>query len=93
MNLKIEDQNEIELPDWIGGTSLTLSEIGAIACMGCIRNGSEVPEVMERLEKQEMVEALASLQAKGVLSLELTDNKLSVEIDLDAVLPSSLKNS
>ena len=93
LRLKIEDQNEIELPDWIGGTSLTLAEIGAVACLGCLRSGSEVPEVMERIGTPEMAEAMGSLKAKGVLQAFFDGARISVEIDLDAVLPSSLQNA
>jgi hypothetical protein len=93
LRLKLEDQNEIDLPDWIGGTTLTLAEIGAVACLGCLQAGSEVPEVMERIGTLEMAEAMQSLKAKGVLSATMNGNRVTMEIDLDAVLPSSLQNA
>lgn len=92
LNLKIDEQDEISLPDWIGGTSLTLSEIGAIACFGCLQNGSEVPEVSERIGTPEMTEAIKSLKDKGVIKMEINGNRVSMEIDLDVVLPPSLQN-
>lgn len=91
LRLKIEDQNEIELPDWIGGTTLTLSEIGAVTCLACLRAGSEVPEVVERLGTPEMAEAMKSLKTKGVLSATRNGNRLSIDIELKTVLPSSLQ--
>lgn len=92
LTLKIEDQDEICLPDWIGGTSLTLEEIGAITCFGCLQNGSEVPEVAARIGTPEMSRTMESLKAKGVLKASLAGNRVSVEIDLDVVLPPSLQN-
>lgn len=93
ITLKLEDQNEIDLPDWIGGTSLTLAEIGAVACLGCLQSGSEVPEVRERIGTLEMAEAILSLKAKGVLTATINGNRVAMEIDLDAVLPPSLQNA
>ena len=90
MNLKIDDDNEISLPDWIGGTTLTLAEIGAVACLGCLQAGSEVPEVSERIETPEMTEAMQSLKAKGVIKIAINGNRVSMEIDLNAVTPPSL---
>ena len=92
LKLKIDEQDEISLPDWIGGTSLTLAEIGAIACFGCLQNGSEVPEVSERIGTPEMTEAIKSLKDKGVIKMEINGNRVSMEIDLDVVLPPSLQN-
>lgn len=93
ISLKIEDQDEITLPDWIGGTSLTLAEIGAIACFACLQNGSEVPEVSERIGTEEMARAMGSLKEKGVMKAQLVGSRLSVEIDLDAVSPASLREN
>lgn len=92
LTLKIDDQDEISLPDWIGGTSLTLEEIGAIACFACLQNGSEVPEVSERIGTPEMAAAMGTLKEKGVLKATLNGNRVLLEIDLDAVMPSCLQN-
>ena len=92
LNLKIDEQSAITLPDWIGGTSLTLAEIGAVACFACLQNGSEVPEVSERIGTPEMKEALESLRDKGVIKMQINGNRISIEIDLDVVLPPSLKD-
>ena len=92
LTLKIEDQDEICLPDWIGGTSLTLAEIGVITCFACLQNGSEVLEVSERIDTPEMAEAIKSLKDKGVIKTEIDGNRVSMEIDLDVVMPPSLQN-
>lgn len=92
LTLKIEDQSTIELPDWIGGTSLTLEEIGALACFACLQNGSKVPEVSERIGTPEIAAAMGTLKEKGVLKATLNGNRVSLEIDLDVVMPSSLQN-
>jgi hypothetical protein len=89
--LKLEDQNEIELPDWIGGTTLTLAEIGAVACLACLQAGSEVPEVMERIGTPEMAEAMQSLKAKGILSVTMNGDRVAMSLDLDAARPASLQ--
>lgn len=90
--LKLEDQNEIELPDWIGGTTLTLAEIGAVACLACLRAGSQVPEVMERIGTPEMAEAMQSLKAKGVIDVVMHGDRVAMSIDLDAARPASLQH-
>jgi hypothetical protein len=87
-----EEQGAITLPDWIGGASLTLAEIGAIACFACLRNESEVPEVSERIGTPEMMEALQSLKDKGVIKISTTGNRVSVQIDLTPVMPACLKD-
>lgn len=90
LNLKIEEQGGIELPDWISGTSLTLEEIGTIVAFACLRNGTQVPESMERMKSPEVTAAIVSLKEKGVLKASITENKITVDINLEAVLPASL---
>lgn len=91
LHLKIEEQGVIELPDWIGGTSLTLAEIGAIACMACMQNGSEVPELAERVKSVEIGLEIVSLQEKGVLTAKRDGNRITLEINIDAVMPKSIE--
>ena len=93
MTLKLADQDTIELPDWIGGTSLTLEEIGVIAVLACVQNGSAVPEVTARLGTLETAKCLQSLQHKKVMVGHVVGDRVKIEIDLLAVLPSSLAQS
>ena len=85
MELQIASDDEITLPDWIGATSLTLAEIGAVACPACMKNGNK--ESGARMQTEEMAAALGTLKEKNVLQVSLEGKRLSMEIDLDAVAP------
>ncbi len=88
--LHLQDQGTILLPDWIGGSTLTLAEIGAIACFHSFQSASEVPEVAARISSPEMAEAIKSLGQKGILQLTQSGNRVSIEIDLDPTAPPSI---
>lgn len=85
-----EHDNQIVLPSWIGGTSLTISEIGAIACFA---SDWDIPEVAARLKTPEMAAAMQSLRQQGIMKMEPYGNRVTVVIDLDVLLPSSLLNN
>lgn len=92
-NMTLDEQDEISLPCWIGGTSLTLEEIGAITCFACHQSGCEVPEVSERIGTPEMAVAIGTLQKKGLLKATLNGNRVLLEIDLAAVMPPCFQNA
>ncbi len=84
-HLKLAAANEITLPNWIGATSLTLAEIGAVACLACMKDGNK--ESAARMDTEEMSEALRTLKEKNVLQLSLEGKSLSMTIDLDVLAP------
>ena len=86
MELQLAPDEEITLPDWIGATSLSLAEIGAVACLACMKNGNK--ESAARMQTEEMAAALGTLKEKNVLQVSLEGKRLSMEIDLDAVAPA-----
>lgn len=86
MEMKLAYNAEITLPDWIGATSLTLAEIGAVACLACMINGNQ--ESADRMQTEEMAAALRTLKDKNVLRVSAEGGHLSMEINLDAVAPA-----
>ena len=93
MNLKIDHEDTIELPNWIGGTSLSLAEIGAIACFACVQNKCAIPEVYERLNSEDFGEAVLSLKEQGIIHVELKEGNVSISLNLDAVIPASFSET
>lgn len=92
MELHVCDENDITLPNWIGATSLTLEEIGAVAVLGCVQSGVSFKELDVRFQSPEMAAALASLKEKGVFKptmQEVGDGRvvLQLNVDLDVVAP------
>lgn len=89
LTLQIKDEDEICLPDWIGSSSLSLTEIGAVACLACLetQGGGHMELLSKRLTSLEFKAVLTSLQKKGVLKSSLNGNHLSMELDLDVVAP------
>ena len=45
----VTENTPAHLPDWIGETSLTLAEIGAVVCMACLPN-ARTDAVLKRME-------------------------------------------
>lgn len=91
LQLKLDDLTAIELPAVISGCTLTLEEIATIVAFKCLLAASEVPEVMERMKSPEVTAAIESLKTKGVLTAIVTDQKIQVDINLESVMPPSLK--
>lgn len=94
LNLNIENRGVIELPDWLGATSLTLSEVGAVAVLTCMQSqeGELPPEMNERFVCDDMLAAMMSLREKGVLDASVTDEGvIRMSVNLDAVAPASMR--
>lgn len=95
ISLRLDNDNEITLPSRLVASSLTLAEIGAVACYACViaslDNGDlerHQDTIKERMGSPEMLAAIESLKAKGVIKPPvLSGNSLSLELDLDVVLP------
>ncbi len=86
MKLQIHTDNEIALPDWLGSSSLTLSEIGAVVCLACVQCGNM--KAFERMGNNEGKALIESLKAKGILSASLEAGVLKIDLDLDAAYPT-----
>lgn len=87
MELTLKDSDAIELPGWIGGSMLTLDEIGAVACFCCAQIASDDDNLARRMASSEFKKAVDGLKAKGVFNTCLVGKTLTVQIDLDAVMP------
>ena len=87
MELTLKDSDAIELPGWIGGSTLTLAEIGAVACFCCAEVAPDDDNLARRIASPEFKAAVDGLKAKGVFNTCLVDKTLTVQIDLDAVMP------
>jgi len=87
MELTLKDNDAIELPGWIGGSMLTLDEIGAVACFCCAQVAEDDDNLARRIASPEFKTAVDGLKAKGVFNTCLVNEKLTVQIDLDAVMP------
>ena len=87
MELTLNDSAAIELPGWIGGSMLTLDEIGAVACFCCEQIASDDDNLARRIASPEFKKAVDGLKAKGVFNTCLVGKTLTVQIDLDAVMP------
>ena len=84
------DDDIVSLPDWLGASTLTISEIGAIFCVACGEtDAGGYPEAWKaRMDSKEVVDAMKSLKDRGVIKVsELPDGGISVKIDLDVVAP------
>ncbi len=84
MGLELKQEDEISLPDWIGETSLTLAEIGAVVCLACAQKGNQAAF---RIGDENMAKACDTLKEKGVLIAEIKGKKLSIHLDLNVVAP------
>ncbi len=85
MKFKIDDDGEITLPDWIGGSKLTLAEIGAVAVFACLTNNGDDTGLAEKISSPEMKKAIEGLKEKGVFKVTFADGEAKIEIDLDVV--------
>lgn len=87
MELQIKSDDEISLPAAIAASPLTLAEIGAIACIACIEatQGADEEGLSKRLQSPEMMEALKSLKERGVFSIGMDGNTVSMKLNLEAV--------
>lgn len=87
--LQIKNEDEISLPSWIAATSLTLSEIGAIACLACAQTEGAHPELTsDRLSHPDMSDAIIALKEKGVFKVEATGpNKIKLIFNLNVIAP------
>ena len=79
----IDNHDEITLPDWIGGSKLTLAEIGAVAVLACLTSNGDDADLAARISSPEMKEATEGLKEKGVFKIALVDGVVKIEIDLD----------
>ena len=89
-----ENCNEITLPDWIGECSMTLAEIGAVACIASFKsNNSE--GLHARLESKEMQDCIVSLRNRGVFDIKINEENKSLIIhcNLDPVTPERILNA
>ena len=89
LELRLKDEGEIVLPDWIAVCNLTLAEIGAVVCMATVptRAGGYEDLLAIRMSSDETHAALTTLQQKGVLVAQKSEGKVSLNIELDVVAP------
>lgn len=92
LNLRIDTEDEINLPNWLGETSLTLEEIGVVACLACMQTGNVSDEMGERMSAEDTIRVMGSLKVKGVMKSAMNGNTLSLQIDLNGVAPPRLQN-
>jgi hypothetical protein len=86
MKLNLQPDNLISLPDWIGATQLSLSEIGAVVCLACLGEGDEGTK--RRIQTKEFQSAVKSLGRRGMIQpLRDDDGTVRIEIDLDVIAP------
>ena len=83
MEFEFKNEDEITLPDWIGGSKLTLAEIGAVAVFACLTNNGDDTGLAEKISSSEMKKAVEGLKEKGVFKVTFADGEAKVEIDLD----------
>lgn len=62
LTLKPYNDEEITLPNWIGETSLTLAEIGAVVCLSCLKSGNTSDAMGERMGAEETTGVLKNLR-------------------------------
>ena len=89
LNLRIENEREIILPENIVSSSLTLAEIGAVAAFIALEAG-EIDLTSPRFASVEMAEAVTSLKAKGLLSASIVDRKVKINLNLENIPAASL---
>lgn len=89
LGLQIKSEDEICLPDWIAASSLSLSEIGAVACLACMPTwaGGYQKEMLERIGSKEMDAAMCSLRDKGVFTGNISGKEIKLNVDLDVIAP------
>lgn len=88
-NLVFDEPDEITLPAWVGRTSLSLSEIGAVCVLACMQKEGIHP-MLERLESREMITASMALQEKGILKVSISGPKVEMLVCLDSVTPADV---
>lgn len=93
LTLEIKSEDEICLPDWIAASSLSLAEIGAVACLACIPSwaGGYQKEMLERINSADMTSAMRSLEEKGVFKGDISGKRLQMSVDLDLIAPDEPK--
>lgn len=84
MELTIKNDDEITLPSWIGGSKLTLAEIGAVATLACLEIDGDSEHLAARMGSPEMAEAVKGLKEKGVFKVSVGGNEVGMTLDLDA---------
>lgn len=86
LTLSVQNDDEITLPAGIAVSSLSLAEIGAVVVMACLQH--EQPDqdgLAARMNSEEMMTASQSLKNKDILKIGMSEGKLSINIDLEAV--------
>lgn len=90
MHISFKTPGTIELPDWLAASSLTLEEIGAIVCAASLGSASDIPEMKERMNSPELVNAVMMLCEKKVCAATMEGNNVSISFKLNVVMPPSL---
>jgi len=68
----------------MGGSKLTLNEIGVVVCLSCMDLDPESETLVARIASDEFKQAIEGLKEKGVLKFEMKDGVLNMQVDLDA---------
>lgn len=85
IELSIKDENHIILPAGVATSDLSLSEIGAIACLACLQTQIEKgTEMGARLESKEMIDALTALKLRGLFDVTVEEGKIVFHLNLES---------
>ena len=90
LELRLKDDGEIVLPDWIAVSNLSLAEIGTIVCISAMSSmaGGNSDKLGERFSESEVLTCLKSLKDKGVLTVSIENlGNVKMNLDLDVVAP------
>lgn len=82
--------DEVPLPAKIIESTLTLAQIGALACMQCLQKyAGNMDAVEPRLKSEEMAAAMRELVALRVFKVGKSGDAIQMEVDLSPVFPAA----
>lgn len=87
MPKKASTPKDIKLPNWIGDCRLSLDEIGAVTSLVCLTSRGDLKTFTKLLKKPGMADACKSLQRRKILSIDISEKELVIQLDLDKVKP------
>lgn len=86
IELTMEDKHAVNLPGGLAASPLTLSEIGAIACMACLVTPQENEDgIAARMKSPEMLRAMQSLRQRGLLKVVMDGKTVVMKFDLSSI--------
>jgi len=83
MEFFIKNNDEITLPGWIGGSSLTLQEIGAIVCLACLETDGDSEALGARFSSEEFSLCAKPLIERGIVKVSFNKEKSRMKMDID----------